>query len=439
MASEPIVVAGGGPAGVAAAIGLVRSGHAVKLVSLPRGMPAVEGLSERTLAALETAGCTSAAGRATIEVRREALWNGRANSFNREWLVDRTAFDRALLDDARAAGVEVVAARAGRPEERPEQGPGGWRLPLEGNGVPAALDTGFLIEARGRRSFGRRRRGPATLALAQRWQGVPPGARTALAALPFGWAWLASRGDGSALLQLVVSAEDKAGRTLGPARLLDQARGLLPTGWLGAGRPLGRPFGRDASHQRSAALIGSGRIRIGDAALALDPLSGHGVFEALASAGAAVAVVNSLRDPEGDHVAARAFYRGRVAETFLRTARVARDFYRLETRWADAPFWLQRTGWPDAQPAHAAPGDAAPRLILRPVLEDGRIVRRRVVWTADHPRGVWQVAGVRLAELRDLMAEGGTPQEAARRLERPPEAVGQALAWLSHRGLLARG
>ena len=81
-------------------------------------------------------------------------------------------------------------------------------------------------------------------------------------------------------------------------------------------------------------------------------LSGHGVFEALASATAAVPVVTTLLRRPADAALARAFYEERVEQAFLRFARIARDFYRLEERWQEAAFWQARRRWPDDLPAH---------------------------------------------------------------------------------------
>ena len=85
---------------------------------------------------------------------------------------------------------------------------------------------------------------------------------------------------------------------------------------------------RHAGTSRAQVLVEPACIRIGDAALALDPLSGHGVFEALASATAAVPVVTTLLRRPADAALARAFYEERVERGFLRFARTARDFYR---------------------------------------------------------------------------------------------------------------
>ncbi|MEZ5841921.1 MAG: hypothetical protein R3D02_16370 [Hyphomicrobiales bacterium] len=78
------------------------------------------------------------------------------------------------------------------------------------------------------------------------------------------------------------------------------------------------------------------------------------MFWAVSSALAAVPVIAALEEgtPEAVDLAKR-FYAERIADTFWRQARVGRDFYRLEERFADAPYWAARRAFPDDLPSHA--------------------------------------------------------------------------------------
>jgi hypothetical protein len=209
--------------------------------------------------------------------------------------------------------------------------------------------------------------------------------------------------------------------------------------WLEGGSPCSPVSVRHAGTSRAQVLLEPARIRIGDAALALDPLSGHGVFEALATATAAVPVVTTLLRRPADAALAQAFYEERVEQAFLRFARTARDFYRLEERWHDVPFWQARRGWPDDLPAHPSRFAAAPQLRTKPVIEDGFVVAREVIVTADHPRGVFMVDGVPLVPLLRAVQAGeiASVEAAARCFDRAQGEVETALAWLRYRGLLA--
>ena len=433
MAREmEILVAGGGPAGCTAAIGLVGLGHRVRLITRPR-RPSVEGLSERVLRALEASGCRRALATVGPAVRREANWNGATTAANQEWVVARERFDAALLEDAAAAGVEIVADRITQIERTRD----GWQGQTGGR---QQWSSGYLVEARGRRAPGRRMRGPATTALGRLFNGVPVRARTAVAGFHRGWAWYASTGDGAGALQIVLPSAEPLPKRAGLAALFEALLDEIGPArdWLGAGHAVGEVFARHADASRANAPIEDGLIRVGDAALAMDPLSGHGVFEAIASATAAAPVINTiLRRPDNAGLA-RAFYEERVRLAFDGFARIGRDFYALERRWPDADFWRERRAWPDDRPAHAPPFAAAPRIEARPVIEDGFIVARRVVVTADQPRGVWRVDGVPVAELLDWRRShdgDDLPGAAAARFACTPGQVATALEWLRYRRL----
>jgi hypothetical protein len=104
----------------------------------------------------------------------------------------------------------------------------------------------FLIEARGRAASGRSLRGPPALSSCGPYACLPARSRTALATFERGWAGGEVR-----------------------ARYAEASRAALP--------------------------LEQHLIRVGVAARAPDPLSGHGVFEALASARATLPVINTIR------------------------------------------------------------------------------------------------------------------------------------------------
>ncbi|MGI9305372.1 MAG: flavin-dependent monooxygenase QhpG, partial [Gammaproteobacteria bacterium] len=170
---------------------------------------------------------------------------------------------------------------------------------------------------------------------------------------------------------------------------------------------------------------------------AIDPLSGHGMFEAIGSALAAAPVVNTLIKRPQDATPARQYFQERAEQSFLRHCRVGRDFYTQERRWSTRPFWRERQQWPDDKPAHLPPLDSPPRIEQRPVIENDFIVLKEVVVTAHHPRGVWQVAGIPLIPLqRFLQSRTASIELAARHFEQAPENAATAAEWLRFRGLL---
>lgn len=177
--------------------------------------------------------------------------------------------------------------------------------------------------------------------------------------------------------------------------------------------PVGEPHARTSTAVLNEALVADDWIRVGDAAMAVDPLSGNGIFQALSSALQAPAVVATLRHNPDRRALAQRFHHQRVEHLFYRFARIGRDFYAQEMRWPQAPFWAARRGWPDAQPLHLAVSPATVSLARRPVVCNGRIVEADVVVTPDQPLGVWRVDDVELAPvLEALRSHGGVGRDA---------------------------
>lgn len=407
--STDVIVGGGGPAGCAVAIGLRKLGYRVALVHAPRPWQTCEGISARTCEGLRSAGLLQALAVVPAGSRRHVRWNGESSTANTEHLVPRQAFDAALLADVSAAGVELLPGRL-RQAADPEGD--GLQVHIETPaGTPQLLHCRFLVDARGRSSPGSgasQLRGPETVSLLQLRQGSAGVACSGVSSFTDGWAWLASSADGLRFVQLTVTADanrlPKRGALDGWfERQLEQ---LQPTAGLDlSGKPLGEVVARGSTSILQGQLVTWNTLRTGDAAMAVDPLSGNGIFQSLSSALIAPAVINTLLQYPGERTLAAQFYQDRVRHTFLRFARTGRDFYRMETRWPEAQFWRQRQCWPDAEPSHA---DTAPTLLgieSRPVVAADRICARDVAITSDQPLGVWHVGGVELAPLlRDLPA-----------------------------------
>jgi flavin-dependent dehydrogenase len=393
-----ILILGAGPAGAAVALGLRRLGYAVTLVSEWRRFAALEGVSQRVLEALRGAGLNHALANATLPSQRQVAWNGQQHAQNIEFLLDRPTFDRGLREDLRVAGVEVIEGRILNVHFSAES----HRVELDGG---QTLTADFLVEARGRQApaSGKGLRGPETVSLLNRWQGAPGVTASAVESLEDGWAWMARRDDGQCYWQWTV---DVASAQLpGKAQLLDYCRARRQASDFAQAFFAGNVESELQLHARSSTAIlasqvcGDNWIRAGDAAMAVDPLSGNGIFQSLSSALQAPVVINTLlRKPERALLAQR-FHRQRVEQLFLRFARIGRDFYADEQRWLDQPFWQARRQWPDAEVAHTAVDFAALHIKRMPVLRDGYVDEAEVVITADQPLGIWHVQGVELAPL----------------------------------------
>ncbi|MBH3309613.1 flavin-dependent monooxygenase QhpG [Pseudomonas mosselii] len=403
MPEASILVLGAGPAGAATALGLRRMGYPVTVVSDWRRFAAVEGVSQRVLEGLRHAGLGAALAEATTPATRQVHWNGERLQPNQECLLDRQRFDQALRDDLRRAGVELVEGRV-REVERGQ----GYRIHLDDG---RTLHGEFLVEARGRQaplSEGRLR-GPETVSLLNLWQAAPGTPVSAVESLDDGWAWMARLADGRCYWQVTLDATTAQlpGKTALPEYCAERRRGSALVAQLFGERA----FAPAQVHARSSTAILAGNcagpdwLRVGDAAMAVDPLSGNGIFQSLSSALQAPVVINTLLQRPGQADLAQRFHQTRVEQLFLRFARIGRDFYAQETQRVAQPFWARRRGWPDAQPLHAAADWQAVRVERRPVLREGWVEEAEVVVTADQPLGVWHLQGVELAPVvRGLQA-----------------------------------
>ncbi|MDR7152759.1 flavin-dependent dehydrogenase [Hydrogenophaga palleronii] len=401
-----IVVLGAGPAGAIVALGLRRLGHDVTVLGVPRVFDAIEGVSERVVAGLQGAGIEAALTAIASPSPRRATWAGVSSALNTERLMDRAAFDRLLWQELQDHGVECLAARVLR--WQPGAGGQGHVLQIQRaeDKQPQSLRAQFVVEARGRLAPHPPQgvtRGPETVTLLWRGQGAPGGqACSAVESLPEGWAWMAHLPGGACCLQLTV---DPSAIKLPPrAQLGAFIRERLAT--VASALPfLAVPAAEVHALARTSAAVlspevgGGTWLRVGDAAMAADPLSGNGIFQSLSSALQAPIVIHTLLNHPTEAPHAQRFHRERVHGLFQRFARIGRDFYAQELRWADQAFWAARRAWPDALPAHAPAGSAAPRVEARPVVDHDRIRLAEVVVTAEQPLGVWHVDGQPVAPL----------------------------------------
>lgn len=402
-----ILILGGGPAGSTVAIGLQRLGYQVSLLHSPRLWSTCEGISSRTLEGLRSAGLHRALDTVPPPTPRHVNWNGDAGSANTEHLVQREKFDAALLEDLSAAGVTLQAGLSRSISRSPE---GHTSVEFETTqGTKHVLHCHFLVDARGRAASGtgpEQLRGPGTVSLLRIMRQAPVERGSQVHSFRDGWAWLANTADGLTFLQLTVDAASaKLPKRAELNRWFEQQlRQLsLPEVEQLNNGTLQNVVARGSTSILQGGLVSNHLLRVGDAAMAVDPLSGNGIFQSLSSALVAPAVINTLLQKPEDTALAKEFYQQRVRHTFLRFARTGRDFYGMESRWPESPFWRERRAWPDTEPSHP---ERAPTFISvehRPVLANGQIISRPVVITSDQPLGVWHVAGIELsALLREL-------------------------------------
>lgn len=428
--SAEVVVVGAGPAGCAAALQLARGGLDVLL--LERGGPgrpaAVETAPAGLWPLLQALGLDARVREVGFAPAAGAWvqWAGPARALHEPVAglqLERARFDALLRQAAREAGVRWLDAAAMPPVPEPDApaggaGRAGWQLPLhDGRRLHAAA----LLWATGR--AGPALPGaPASAALVAHWA---PGAgprvgedtRACVQAGPEGWAWAAPAADGGLTVALFLDPHrlrglDGAARQALYQQALAHLRLIAPRL---AGRTPGPLRVADATPRWRALEIGARAWRIGDAALALDPLSSQGVVGALRGGlQAAAAMRTALRRP-ADAGLALAFLQARQAQEAERHRQWAAAFQAQAAQAWGTPFW--RRGAPAAAPAPWSPGAPVPplpglatRLRLdpraragrAPVLANGWIVEAPVL---DHPGLDGPVAQVQGRAISDWLAD----------------------------------
>jgi flavin-dependent dehydrogenase len=357
-----ICVIGAGPAGSSFAARMAQLGHEVSLIErapFPRSRLG-ESLSPGLLPLLDITGA-----RAAVEasnVRRVASvqvkWGGapeiRPGGRDPGLLVDRGEFDRLLLQRARDLGVRVLQPARVRHicRDRHE-----WRVDVAVDADAAVhLRVDFLATATGRSAriaAGKSFTGPRTLALYAYWRGRSLPQEPRIEAGRDAWYWGVPLPDGTFNTLVFVDAK----RARGPGSLRERFEQLLRGSSLAAdcrdAQMLGGVRAHDATAYFDGGCVTRSSIKIGDTALAIDPISSSGVQKAIQSAVAAAATVNTLlRRPAAGDAAIR-FYRDSLADASRRHARWAAEHYHPVAVRLGGEFWEARAAAPTTAPAAA--------------------------------------------------------------------------------------
>jgi 2-polyprenyl-6-methoxyphenol hydroxylase-like FAD-dependent oxidoreductase len=355
-----VVILGAGPAGCATALALRKRGiEKILVVDRAAPKPFIPGESATPDLArlLQELGLDADLARFGYRpyFGNLAAWGGppALSLFGRRghgWHLDRTSFEIRLRKEAAAHGVMLACpARLGAICALAS----GWQIDVEGFGTAAAR---VLVDAGGRRAplatrlGAKRRRLDSLVALAVR---VPRAAESGLEGYSFvesfadGWWYAARVPSGEAVVMLMtdrdIAAHYRDGDSFARAwrdapelsRRIAPPQECMPPQVFAA---------HSAISDRGA---GNGWIAVGDALMALDPLTSSGLSGAFNDAIAASAVIESIL--RGDD--AGPLYENRARTTLHRYLFERVAYYRVEKRWPERAFWARRSGLPTGQAA----------------------------------------------------------------------------------------
>jgi flavin-dependent dehydrogenase len=382
METYDCAIVGAGPAGCCAALRLAALGHRVVLLeraAFPR--PHVgESLSPGVGNILDFLGVSTAQEAAGYlsELPGQIIWEQAeaqplpAGRFS--LIVNRARLDAWLLAQAKARGVDVLQpARLLACDDRPDH----LVLQIRQGENQRTLATRWLLDASGRNGLKPRHPltlAPSTFALCASVTGLPR--KTRIEALPTAWVWGAPHPDGSHRVMAFVDASKpgqgspsaRLAEVLGQSRLFEAAQLVTPA----FTRPATAYFDRQAWQAQ--------RLKLGDAAFTLDPLSSTGVETAMRLAlQAAIAINTVLHDPNAASVA-QAFYEQRLAETAAQHRRWSAEYYSQAHCAEGNPFWQARSR-PENMVEAEMPKHLLTALSGHPPLAAEPSPKPRIAWT----------------------------------------------------------
>ena len=287
-----VVVVGAGPAGSAAALGALHADPTLRVLLLdradfPRDKCCGDGIAPHVLDVLRTVGAGEVTHGWTPSRRLELAHGGRrvvGDMARPAWVIPRAVFDARLADRAVAAGADRRPHRVSSVERIGTQvvvdGSLRAKVVVGADGAHSAVRSSLRMPPHGSR------------ALALRGYAPTPDQRRGMQVIRFGerrqpsYAWAFDRGDGLSNVgygELVGDNRDRAGDESGrPNRslMLEQLEELIPgagaggTAWRGHHLPLS---GRRWRHPSGPVLLA------GDAAGLVNPLTGEGIYSAVAT------------------------------------------------------------------------------------------------------------------------------------------------------------
>jgi flavin-dependent dehydrogenase len=268
------------------------------------------------------------------------------NPYGPGWCVARNRFDALLAQCAAAAGAQVFSGAA---NTRIVKKAGIWRVDLSrANGSCCSFRAGFVVDATGRRAAFARKQGSRRILLDSligasvvlpspdyRSSGY-----TLIEAVENGWWYSAVLPDAKLIVVYMTDGDiyasghnDGIGANIGRTmhtRLRIDARGLV------------RSQTRLAAANTSwlDRVAGPDWLAVGDAAMALDPLSGQGIYKAIQCGISAADAIRRRRNASDATPLCQ--YADSLSHDRGLSLRLRYRYYDIERRFRGFPFWRRR-------------------------------------------------------------------------------------------------
>jgi flavin-dependent dehydrogenase len=268
------------------------------------------------------------------------------------WHLDREAFDEWLRAEAVNGGAELLSPAHLASVRRDGDG---WQVDIRTADRNFQVRTRWIVDASGRPAAIARRSGArlnqidrliALAALADPGDGRHFEGLSVIEAAEIGWWYAARQPEGKAVIALMTDADlARDAHLVSPAAFRQAwAETSEIVNFVPPPDEALHPVVFAAGSQFIDRAIAPGWLALGDALIALDPLSASGVTGALEDAiAAANAIVRLLSLPaRGDARDLRSAYAAR-ADAMLKRYLVERSaIYGREKRWRDSSFWQRR-------------------------------------------------------------------------------------------------
>lgn len=361
--SYDVVVIGGGPCGLAAALSLVKNGLSVAIIEKGsyNQKRVGEHLPASALGVLQELGVPAAlvGDKEHLHCAGVVSWWGNGDSphvlnyffhpFEHGVNLSRPKFDQDFADYARQIGVVIFDHAK---IQQSSQNAGSWHIDITHEKNSDCLQALFVVDASGKSaSFSRTQESrvvvfESQLAVIRYYTActLPASNRknhVVIESCDIGWWYFSPLFGGDSVCMLVTDPD-----------LIDLRKPAIDLSWrsrLEKTRAIAQslhPFTAasdisvcSARTQRLDRFHGEGWLAIGDAAMAFDPLSSHGITKGLRHGWmAGKAVSNYIR---GDNFAIHRFCQD-LEQIFGEYQNTRAGYYATEQRWADSLFWRRR-------------------------------------------------------------------------------------------------